>query len=227
VNDVSTDDRTRTYPEVEGALVPTPRTRTVAVRRPDRAWTHALLAIGLVVAFVAGWVVTEAQSLTRSPCLAAARTIQSGQVLRDGDLSVVWLVPDPSMAVISADRRPAMVGQRVRLPVLAGALISWSVLEQAWPPPGQAVVAVPVTPDRLPAGIGPGSQVLAVPARTTGDPGAAFGRAGPETGIVVAVNFSYDDRDSVSLLLSAAAAARLATAVSSEYTLVWLGGIGG
>jgi len=81
----------------------------------------------------------------------------------DPGLTVASIVPDPAVSVVAASARSSVLGRTVTVPLVAHTLLSMDeVGPAAWPPAGQAVIAVPVKAGRTPAGLSPGVQVTVV-----------------------------------------------------------------
>lgn len=78
-----------------------------------------LVVAGVVV--VAGCGLTAAQVAARAgdrvPVLAAARSVQTGQVITRGDVRVVRVAADPGAAVVPAGRQERVVGRTAAVSV--------------------------------------------------------------------------------------------------------------
>jgi hypothetical protein len=102
--------------------------------------------------------------------LAVARPVAAGQAIAVADLRVVRLVPDAGVTLVAAAGASQVIGRTAVVPLAAGSLLTESQLgPAAWPPAGQAVVAVAVKSGRLAAGVSPGVRVLVVPVAKDGD----------------------------------------------------------
>jgi hypothetical protein len=120
-----------------------------------------------------------------------------------------------------------VVGRTAAVPLAAGSLLTeGQVGPAAWPPTGQAVIAVPVKPGRAPAGLSAGSRVvvLVVPANGPGQETGKNAGARRAVASVVSVSAGADQvgNQFVTLLLSADAAETVASA-SGDVSLVQLG----
>jgi hypothetical protein len=164
------------------------------LRPRRRPW----LLVGGLLAMVISALVFSLISLRsddRAQVLAVAQPVAAGKVLAATDLRVVQIVPDPGLDYLPASGAAQVIGRTAAVPLRPGALLSGSQLgPSSWPPDGQAVVAVPVKPGRLPAGIAPGARVLIIPvasdaaAAPSSAPGSGSGSAAaPVAALVVAV----------------------------------------
>jgi len=132
------------------------------VRPPRRVWLLVGGLLAMVVcagAFALAYLGADA----RVAALAVDRPLAAGQTVTAQDIRVVRLVPDPGVDLVPAGDASQVVGRTVTVPLAVGTLLARSQLGPAgWPPPGEAVAAVPVKPGRLPAGLTEGSRVLVV-----------------------------------------------------------------
>jgi hypothetical protein len=163
-----------------------------------------------------------------TPVLAVAQPVAAGQAITDADLEVVRVVPDAGIDIIAESERSTVVGRTARVPLVAGGLLSPAqVGAAAWPPPGESVIAVPVTAGRLPSGLSTGSRVsvLTPPGGATQVTGQTHTTtttttAAAVTATVVAVEPpTAAGVSSVSLLLDATQARQVAAA-GGEIVLV-------
>jgi SAF domain-containing protein len=204
--------------------------------RPARLLTGVLLVLLLALAGVVAAVRVD----TRVPVLAAATTIGAGQVLTVFDVTVVKVAADAGLATIPAGQASTVLGRVAAVPLVAGTLLSPAQFGgPVWPGAGQAVIAVPVKPGRLPSRLGAGAKVsvLVVPATTpaTAPAGAAEAAGGcgggPQvpvaqaTATVVSVQPAPDQSGAavVTLLLGAGDGARIACA-AGDVALMQVGG---
>jgi len=204
-------------------------TPTAGLRR-RRSTPHMLLGAVLVVVCGLAFAVTALRVDPRTAVLALAGPVSAGHVLSDADLTVVRIVPDPALGVLSEAQRASVVGRSVRLPLAARSLLSQDVLgPAAWPPRGESLIAVSVKAGRVPTGVAAGAQVLVlvVPGSSaTGGTDASRGEVqrAPATVVSLAVA-DASGASVVSLLLSSADAVRIAGA-AGEVALVVQGGTG-
>jgi hypothetical protein len=201
------------------------------VRPPRRVW---LLVGGLLAMVVCAgaFALVYLGADARVAALAVDRPLAAGQTVTAQDIRVVWLVPDAGVDLVPADDASQVVGRTVTVPLAVGTLLARSQLGPAgWPPPGEAVAAVPVKPGRLPAGITEGSRVLVVRVApgTTVEPGpppeAPGSSPAPVPATVVQVVEAVDGSGTslVSLLLDQDDAVAVAGA-AGDLALVLAGG---
>lgn len=198
-----------------------------AGRRNGRRVAFGLL---LVVATVVVFWQVDLRRHASDSYLATARAVAVGQVLTDGDLAVVRVSNASGLALMPAARRADVVGRTATVPLAAGSpLTAAQVGPAAWPPAGQAVIAVPVKPGRAPASLAAGSRVVVLVTPSNGPvqtAGATTGDTGTRraTGTVVSSVEGGEQVGSqlVTLLLAAGEAERIASA-SGEVSLVQLG----
>ncbi len=198
--------------------------------RRRRSTPHILLGAVLVTVCGLAFAVTALRVDPRIPVLTLAGPVPAGHVLVDGDLTVVRIVPDPALAVLSEAQRSSVVGRTVRLPLAAHSLLSAEVLgPAAWPPSGESLIAVSVKAGRIPVGVAAGAQVLVlvVPGSSATGAAGASPAAGPQARATV-VSVAPGDASGasvVSLLMTSPDAVRIASA-SGEVALVLQGGAG-
>jgi len=195
------------------------------VTRPRRSplfiVTGALLVVVLALAFM--WLQLRADQTVS--VLAVARPVAAGQVIAAADLRTAQVVPDPGVRLVAASRAATVVGRTAAVPLVAGALLSPDqVGPAAWPAPGEAVVALPLKPGRIPAGIAPGARVRVLTVVAADSPAGDTDEQDGALATVVEVADGVDASGTVvvSLLLKAAEAGRVA-ASGGEATLVLLG----
>jgi len=193
-----------------------------------------LLGVLLVLLLALAGVVVAVRVDTRVPVLAAAKAIGAGQIVAASDVTVVKVATD-GLSTIPAVQVSTVVGRVAAVPLVAGTLLSPAQFGgPAWPGPGEAVIAVPVKPGRLPSGLGAGAKVtvLVVPGTTPGSAaGASGGSSGQQgqmekaTATVVSVEAAADQSGAtvVTLLLASGDATRIAAA-AGDVALVQLGG---
>jgi hypothetical protein len=189
-----------------------------------------LIVIATVVAF---WQMDLRQHSDEA-FLSTARPVAAGQAITDGDLTVVRVANTSGLALIAATRRGDVVGRTAAAPIPQGVLLTAAqVGPPAWPPSGQAVIALPVKPGRAPADLAVGATVivLVVPAHasqtsTIGDDAGGKKDAGTRraAATVVSVSTGADQLGTqlVTLLLAADSAESIASA-SGDASLVQIG----
>ncbi|ROO62978.1 SAF domain-containing protein [Micromonospora sp. Llam0] len=187
---------------------------------------RVLLAVLLILGFALAGAVVADRIDTRLPVLATARGINAGQVITEADLTVVRVAADSTVATVSETDRGAVVGRTAAVPLVAGALLSPGQLgAAAWPPAGQALVAVGVKPGRLPSGVTAGSHVLVLIVPSSADVGTGGAAQVVQAEATVWSLEEAKDQSgdmAVSLLIAEVDGRRLA-AVVGDVTLVQLG----
>ncbi len=218
-------------PSGSPALPPTASAPAVGpVIRRRVSVPRVLLGAVLVLGFALAGAAVANRVDTRLPVLAAAHDIAAGQTISDADLTVVRVAADAGVATLPDTQRAAVVGRTAAMPVVKGTLLQQALLgDVAWPPAGQAVIAVGVKPGHAPAGLAAGSHVTVLIVPTSGAaPGS--GSSATTTAVVqadatvVSVQPAADQSGTlvVSLLLGDAAATKIA-ATAGEPSLVRLG----
>lgn len=174
-------------------MVPDGESRPV-VRLSGPRRRRGRMALGVLL--VAGSAVVgglwTASAAGRQPVLALARPVAAGQPLGPADLRVVLLAGGGEVGAVPAADQAAVVGRPAVVPLPAGLLLTRGVLGRpAWPPPGQAVVAVAVKPGQAPAELTAGARVGLVTLPGQADAAADQATAGAAgrvaVGVVVAV----------------------------------------
>jgi len=180
------------------------------VRRAPR---RLLAGVALMVAFALLFALLALRADPARPVLALARPVPAGTTITEADLTVVRVVPDPGVQVIREADRDHVVGHTAAVPLVAGSLLSPKQVGAAdWPPAGESVVGVPVSEARMPTGLSAGSRVSVLMPGPLDADGPATEQA-PATAYVVSVAApSAAGVSTVSLLLDALAARRVAGA---------------
>jgi SAF domain len=154
----------------------------------QRRWSLALLAVLVTVASALGFVVLWMNAGGREPVLALRRNVAAGQTIEADDLQVVRVAADPGIDPIASSARDDVVGRPAAADLLAGTLLvpeavgSASGLEA-----GQAVIAVPVSPEELPADLEGGDRVVLLRSSTSAPTGDAPAAETIGDGTVVAI----------------------------------------
>jgi hypothetical protein len=227
-----TVDRPRTSAPVARTVAASSTPRRPGQRSGRRVVVGALLVLLTVVVF---WQI-DLRANAGESFLATVRPVAAGQVITDADVEVVRVSNSSKLALLPADERSQVVGRTAVVPLTAGSLLTAAqVGPAAWPPAGQAVIAVPVKPGRAPAGLAAGARVvvLVVPPATAGqqvpqpgNSGAPAGTPGVRRGVatVVSVEAGVDQVGSqlVTVLLAADVAEAVASA-TGDVSLVQLG----
>jgi flagella basal body P-ring formation protein FlgA len=135
---------------------PATRPVTPSLRPQRRVWLLIISLLSMVVC-AGTFAVFYVRADQRVQVLGAARAVGAGQTITVADLRVVRVVPDDGVALVSATRVSHVIGATAVVPLAKGSLLTESQLgPAAWPPSGQAVVAIPVKAGRLAAGVSPG-----------------------------------------------------------------------
>jgi hypothetical protein len=225
-----TTDRPRT-PTTAREPNPAPPAAPPITRRPGRrsgrrVAAGLLIVIATVVVF---WQVDLRQHADEA-FLSTARPIAAGTAITDSDLTVVRVANTSGLALIAAGSRSKVVGRTAAAPIPQGVLLTAAqVGPAAWPPSGQAVIALPVKPGRAPADLAPGATVVVLVVATNTDQTSASGDGGTKNtdgtrravATVVSVSTGADQVGTqlVTLLLAADSAESIASA-SGDVSLV-------
>lgn len=138
--------------------VPTANTAVTTRRRaPIRIIAGLLvIALGFVIGALVAAGVNKAVDV-----LALARSVPAGAVLSDADLTIMRIVPDVNLHVLTAARRGEVIGQTAAVPMRAGSLLTTEQLGAVTDPgPGQSILAMGVKNGRAPASLAAGASVL-------------------------------------------------------------------
>ena len=141
-------------------------------------------------------------------------------MLTSGDLQVVNVAADSSLALIPGSSESSVLGQPVALPLVAGSLTTADVGTDRMPPAGWAVVGVALKAGQYPPEVSPGDRVMIVTTAGTGTTGGTgpIGTAPPTTATVVGVQVAPVDSSAatvVSLQVPEADSAAVAAAASN------------
>ena len=127
----------------------------------QRRWSLALLAVLVTVASALGFVVLWMNAGGREPVLALRHDVTAGQTIEDDDLQVVRVAADPGIDPIASSARDEVVGRPAAADLLAGTLlVPGAVGNPSGLEAGQAVIAVPVASEELPADLEGGDRVV-------------------------------------------------------------------
>jgi hypothetical protein len=148
--------------------------------RPRRRVWLLLGSLLAMVVCAGGFTLVYLRSDAGAQVLAVVRPVTAGQALASADVQAVRVAAEGRVRLVAASQLTQVIGRTAAVPLTAGTLLSDAQLGPAqWPPPGAAVVAVPVKTGRLAAGVVPGARVLVIPGPQTtagsvaAEPGAA------------------------------------------------------
>ena len=201
---------------------------------PRRRRRPAVLITAVMLAAAGGGIAatTSIAAGHRAPVLALAHDVPLGAVVTAADLTTARVASDPALHPIPASQRSTVIGQRAAVALVAGSLLTPSMLTaSSVPGPGQALVAVPVKPGELPARtVVPGDHLLAVTGVDNGSGAAPNPTAAASLPVTVADvgEPSSDGTVVVDVVVAQASAVTLARqAAAGEVTLVLLPSGGG
>lgn len=183
-----------------------------------RSIPHLLVGIVLVLACAGGSLLILAHSNDRQPVLVLARPVQAGQVLTAQDLREVDVAAGPGLSALDVAQAGRIIGQTMSASLPAGVLITPQLLaDNATPPAGSAIAALPLRPGQVPPQLSPGTRVwiVLVPAQNSddvADPDSAGGSrvwqalvasvvpAVQDQGTVVSVQMQSQDAEQVAAI---------------------------
>jgi hypothetical protein len=184
----------------------------------QRRWSLALLAVLVTVASALGFVVLWMNAGGREPVLALRRNVTAGQTIEDDDLQVVRVAADPGIDPIASSARDDVVGRPAAADLLAGTLlVSEAIGTASGLEAGQAVIAVPVSPEELPADLEGGDRVVLLRSSTNAPTGDAPAAETIGDGTVIAIQ--RDDSGStmpVSVRVAEGLLPEIAAAIQSD-----------
>lgn len=177
------------------------------------------VAIGLLlmVGFSLGAVLWHLNTTRREPALALAADVQRGEVIRAGDLRVVYLASDDPIAHLPESAESDLVGRTAVADLEQGTLLTRSqVVAKAVLEPNEGVVGLALDPGQFPAiGLVPGDQVNVVSA-TPQEEGAGAeeddGVLAADTSVYAIEELETDGRQFISLRMPEVDANRVASA---------------
>ncbi|GAA0490782.1 hypothetical protein Ade02nite_23500 [Paractinoplanes deccanensis] len=190
------------------------------------------MALGslLVVVCVLGYAWGAVRLGDRIQVLAVARPVAAGQVIAVADLTQVSAADDPGVLLIPVAQAEEVIGRTAVVPLLAGTLLTPSLIgDAAFPPPGKVTASLALKPGQYPQGLTNGARVAVfVSATGTGAEGqanpAAKATAAPTRlrAVVLGVDLAGDGQGStvITLLLDASDGPRLAAAPEGAVVLM-------
>ncbi|GIJ08395.1 SAF domain-containing protein [Micromonospora andamanensis] len=194
--------------------------RPVGRRSGQRVAAGALLVLATVVTF---WQV-DLRRHQDQQFLAVARPVPAGAVISDVDLRVVRVANPSGLALVEADRRDEVVGRTAAVPLsIGGLVVSTQVGPPAWPPAGQALIAVQVGAGRAPAGISAGTTVVILVTAAQPDTSPDHDTRVRAVGTVVSVAGTDQVGGQVVTLLLAAQDGEAVASATGDVALVQIG----
>jgi len=184
-----------------------------------------LLVVGCALAF------TDAslQLGSREEVLVVAQPLDAGQVLTTGDLRAVRVSTGDGLDAVLVGEESSVVGRRVAVPLVAGAVLTSSEVGNA-PPVGSGsdVVAIGLKAGSYPPDLAPGDRVQVVPVASSSSGSNGTVTSGSPVGAtVLAVDVASADSDNptvFSLQVSSSDAEEVASlAAAGEASLIEVG----
>jgi hypothetical protein len=216
---------------------------TVAAPRAGRGpWRAArrrrrlpFIALGglLVIVCVLGYAWGAVRLGDRIQVLAVARPVAAGQAITVDDVKEVSAAQDPAVPLILAGQASQVVGRTAVVPLVAGTLLTSSMVgDAAFPPSGKVTASLALKPGQYPESLASGARVAVyVTATSTGGDGQpaatsaakSAGSAPQElNAVVLDVDLAGDGQGStvITLLLDASDGASLAAAPAGGVVLM-------
>lgn len=141
-------------------------TTQVDVRPPGRRVRVPEVAVGVLVTvvFALGAVLWHLSTVEKVPALAAASAIEGGEVIESGDVRVVYVSSDGSLARLGSSQLGEVVGRVALVGLTEGTLLTPSVVaDAAAVNTGEGVVGLSLDPGAYPArGLATGDRVSVV-----------------------------------------------------------------
>lgn len=141
-------------------------TTQVDVRPPGRRVRVPEVAVGVLVTvvFALGAVLWHLSTVEKVPALAAASAIERGEVIESGDVRVVYVSSDGSLARLDRSQLDEVVGRVALVGLTEGTLLTPSVVaDAAAVNTGEGVVGLSLDPGAYPArGLATGDRVSVV-----------------------------------------------------------------
>jgi hypothetical protein len=153
-------------PEGYAVVGPTDAPRLVRQRHVRRGWVG--IGVLLIVLAALGSATLFRAIGPSQEYLAVAQDVPVGAQVTSGDLRIVRMNASPGLSPVPTGQVEEVVGSYARVPLVAGTLLSMDQLtEQRVPGPGEQLVAIGLSRDRLPGrDLQAGNPVLLV---ATGD----------------------------------------------------------
>ncbi|GAB1641507.1 SAF domain-containing protein [Krasilnikovia sp. MM14-A1259] len=193
------------------------------------------MALGglLVIVCVLGYAWGAVRLGDRVQVLAVARSVAAGQSITAADLKQVPAAEDPGVQLIPATQAEQVVGRTAVVPLMAGTLLTPSLVgEAAFPPAGKVSASVALKPGQYPQGLANGSRVAVYVSPTA--QGGGNGQPAPVSSstagsapvrlqaVVLGVDLAGDGQGGtvITLLLDASDAPKLAGAPAGGVVLM-------
>jgi hypothetical protein len=218
-------------PRYNGRVTAAPPSADAIGLRPRSSPGRFVLALLGVAVVVLVFVTVALRADDKQPVLAVAQPVAAGQQLTSADVVVVHVAVEAGVPVVPAASIDRVVGHTAAVPLVRGALLApRQVGPAAWPPAGQAVLALPVKAGHSPTGLAAGASVMVLVTPTTGttgggpsgSPGGTGGQRAPATMVAFTPAADGSGTATVSLLLTQDAAMRLAGVAGGDVSLVLL-----
>jgi hypothetical protein len=144
-----------------------------------------LLVLGCALAFTDASLHLGSQEQV----LVVAQPLAAGQILTAGDLRAARVSTGSGIQVVPVTEEASVVGRRVAVPLVAGALLTTTEVGSTSPVgSGADVVAVGLKPGAFPPDLAPGDRVQVVPVVSSSTAGSAGATSGtPVAATVLAV----------------------------------------
>lgn len=160
-----TSTRAPSRPRALSSNGPAPRP-AVEVRPPGRRVRVPEVAVGVLVTvvFALGAVLWHLSAVEKVPALAVASRIERGDVVDSGDVRVVYVSSDDTLARLDSSQLNRIVGRVALVDLAEGTLLTPSVVAEASAVnAGDGVVGLSLEPGAYPArGLAPGDRVNVV-----------------------------------------------------------------
>jgi Chaperone for flagella basal body P-ring formation len=187
-----------------------------------------IVGVLLVVGCALGFTDASLHLGTHEEMLVVAQPVAAGQVLTGADLRVARVSTGGGLDPVLAGAESTVVGRRVAVPLVPGALLIDADVGSAPPvAAGSDVVAVGLKAGSYPPEVAPGDRVEVVPVTSSSDGGSAPSAGTPVDATVLSVDAGSSGSDTptvFSLQVAKSDASEVASlAAAGEASLVELG----
>jgi hypothetical protein len=178
---VTTTQRPRA--KVSSATLPHHNGQVRLAQGRERKWSWTAIGVILVVGAMAGFGIWSSSLGHRQAVLAATHEIPAGATITASDLRRVDVGSGGGVATIPASQTERVIGQRARLTIPSGGLLTGDQLATgSLVPDGDAVTAVVLPPGAIPiSGLRIGDRVGVVAASSQGQGGGTTSTSGDRT----------------------------------------------